>query len=157
MARWRPCGSAHRRVSSYWENTCVRRLYAIDALRSVLALWVAIGHAVIFPLFGAVGQNEGAVDLMARAFRSLVWGPPAVIVFFVISGFCIHYPYARGKRPCQMLPFYARRYFRIVIPVAFTATMFKIMFPQIVIVGSDSILWHSTLWSVLCEELYYAL
>jgi len=35
--------------------------------------------------------------------------------------------------------------------------MFKIMVPHTVIVGSDSIFWHSTLWSVLCEEIFYAL
>jgi peptidoglycan/LPS O-acetylase OafA/YrhL len=35
--------------------------------------------------------------------------------------------------------------------------MFKVLFPQTVIIGQDSILWHSTLWSVLCEEIYYAM
>lgn len=122
----------------------------------MLALWVAIGHAGVFPLFSLPGQN-GGLDLIARAFRSIVWGPPAVIAFFVISGFCIHYPYARNARRCPILRFYARRYLRIFIPVAVTVAMFKIMFPQVVIVGSDSIFWRSVLWSVLCEEIFYAL
>jgi peptidoglycan/LPS O-acetylase OafA/YrhL len=134
----------------------LRRFYIIDALRSVLALWVAIGHAGVFPLFGT-GQDSGLFDLMARGLRSVVWGPPAVIVFFVISGFCIHYPFAQRAKRCQILPFYTRRYFRILVPVAFTVTMFKILFPETVVVGSDSIFWHSTLWSVLCEEIFYAL
>jgi peptidoglycan/LPS O-acetylase OafA/YrhL len=135
----------------------VKRFYVIDALRSVLALWVAIGHAGVFPLFGAVGQNDGLLDFLARGLRTLVWGPPAVIVFFVISGFCIHYPFAENARRCPILNFYARRYLRILIPVAFTVAMFKILIPETVIIGQDSILWHSTLWSVLCEEIYYAL
>jgi peptidoglycan/LPS O-acetylase OafA/YrhL len=135
----------------------VKRFYVIDALRSVLALWVAIGHAGVFPLFGAVGQNDGVLDFLARGFRTLVWGPPAVIVFFVISGFCIHYPFAESGQRCPIFRFYARRYFRILIPVAFTVAMFKILIPDTIIVGSESILWHSTLWSVLCEEIYYAM
>jgi peptidoglycan/LPS O-acetylase OafA/YrhL len=135
----------------------LRRFYAIDALRCVLALWVAVGHAGVFPFFGAVGQSNGVLDFVARAFRTLVWGPPAVIVFFVISGFCIHYTFVESSRPCPIVRFYARRCLRILIPVAFTVAMFKIMIPQTVIVGNDSILWHSTLWSVLCEEIYYAL
>ncbi len=135
----------------------MKRFYVLDALRSVLALWVAIGHAGVFPLFGAEGQNDWLLDLIARGVRSLVWGPPAVIVFFVISGFCIHYPFAASGKRCQTLRFYARRYLRILIPVAFTVAMFKLMFPQTVIVGADSILWHSTLWSIVCEEAFYAL
>jgi peptidoglycan/LPS O-acetylase OafA/YrhL len=31
------------------------------------------------------------------------------------------------------------------------------VFPERIVLGSDSILWHSTLWSVVCEEMYYAI
>jgi peptidoglycan/LPS O-acetylase OafA/YrhL len=135
----------------------LKRFYVIDALRSILAVCVAIGHAGVFPLFGPVGQPDAAWDLMARGFRTLVFGPPAVIAFFVISGFCIHYPFADSKRRCPVFQFYARRYVRIGVPVAFTVVLFKIILPETVIFGRDSILWHSTLWSVLCEEVYYAI
>jgi peptidoglycan/LPS O-acetylase OafA/YrhL len=138
-------------------HSALQRFYVIDALRSVLALCVAIGHLGMFPLFGPSGQPDAFWDLAARGFRTLVFGPPAVIAFFVISGFCIHYPFAATKHRCPILPFYARRYIRIVIPVAATLAIFKIVFPATVIVGADSILWHSTLWSVLCEEIYYAM
>jgi peptidoglycan/LPS O-acetylase OafA/YrhL len=53
--------------------------------------------------------------------------------------------------------FYGRRYVRILVPVLGTVLLFKIFFPGIEIVGDRSILWQSTLWSVLCEEIYYAL
>jgi peptidoglycan/LPS O-acetylase OafA/YrhL len=135
----------------------LKRFYVVDALRSVLALCVAIGHAGVFPLFGPVGQPNAVLDLMARGFRSLVFGPPAVIAFFVISGFCIHYPFADSKRQCPIFRFYARRYIRIIIPVAFTVMLFKIFLPETIIIGQNSILWHSTLWSVVCEEIYYAI
>lgn len=134
----------------------MKRIYVLDALRCVLALSVAIGHAGVFPLFGSVGQQDAVLDLLARGFRTLVFGPPAVIAFFVISGFCIHYPFAATRSPCPVMPFYARRYIRILVPVACTVMLFKLLFPGAAIVGVDSILWHSTLWSVLCEEIYYA-
>ena len=135
----------------------MKRICVIDALRSVLALCVAVGHAGMFPLFGAVGQSNGYLELFARGFRTAVFGPPAVIAFFVISGFCIHYPFAETKSKCPILRFYARRYIRILVPVIFTVAIFKMAFPGTVIFGSDSILWHSTLWSVICEEIYYAI
>jgi peptidoglycan/LPS O-acetylase OafA/YrhL len=31
------------------------------------------------------------------------------------------------------------------------------VFPRTIVFGNDSILWHSTLWSVVCEEIYYAI
>lgn len=134
----------------------MRRFLVLDALRCVLALCVAIGHAGMFPLFGPVGQLDAHWDMLARNFRTLVFGPPAVIAFFIISGFCIHYPFAATKRACPVLPFYARRYIRILVPVVCTVAMFKLFLPHTVIFGSKSIVWVSTLWSVLCEEIYYA-
>jgi peptidoglycan/LPS O-acetylase OafA/YrhL len=104
-----------------------------------------------------VGQNDGTLDLLARGVRTLVWGPPAVIVFFVISGFCIHYPFVKKIEKFPIVRFYARRYLRILVPVIFTVAMFKTLVPKTVVFGSNSILWHSTLWSVLCEEIYYAI
>ena len=135
----------------------MRRFQVIDALRGVLAFWVTVGHANVLPRLASVGQNHGTLDFIARGLRSIVWGPPAVMAFLVISGFCIHYPFAHTGRRCQVLRFYGRRCVRIGIPAAFTVAMFKLMFPDIVIVGNDSILWHSPLWSVLCEEIFYAL
>ena len=134
----------------------MRRYYIIDALRAVLALCVVIGHTEVFPLFGPVGQADGLLDLLARAWRTIVFGPPAVIVFFVISGFCIHWPFAHGAQKVPLLRFYARRYLRIVIPLLAVVAIYKIVWPQAVVFGPSSILWHSTLWSVVCEEIYYA-
>lgn len=134
----------------------MRRYYVIDALRAVLALCVVIGHAEVFPLFGLVGQSDNFFDLLARAWRTIVFGPPAVIVFFVISGFCIHLPFAGSAQKVSLLRFYARRYLRIVVPLVAVVAIYKIVWPQAIVLGSDSILWHSTLWSVVCEEIYYA-
>lgn len=134
----------------------MKRYYVIDALRAVLALCVVLGHTGVLPLFGAVGQPDHALDLIARAWRTLAFGPPAVIGFFVISGFCIHLPFAGGGRKVPLLRFYARRYLRILVPLLTVVAVYKIVWPDAVILGEHSILWHSTLWSIVCEELYYA-
>jgi hypothetical protein len=63
----------------------LKRLLILDALRCVLAVCVAVGHVGMFPLFGPVGQPNPILDLMARGSRTLVFGPPAVIAFLVIS------------------------------------------------------------------------
>ena len=110
----------------------------------------------MFPLFGPVGQSDPFWDALARAFRTIVWGPPAVIAFFLISGFCIHYPFAASNRKCPILRFYLRRYIRILAPVFCIVILFKVIFPEKVVIGHNTILWQSTLWSLACEEIYYA-
>jgi peptidoglycan/LPS O-acetylase OafA/YrhL len=134
-----------------------KRFHALDALRIVLALCVAVGHTEMFPLFGTVGSTIPALEPAARAWRTLVFGPAAVIAFFVISGFCIHYPFAETNEHCPAGRFYARRYIRILIPVLSVLALYRLTQPATVIVGRDSILWRSTLWSIVCEEIYYAL
>jgi len=135
----------------------LRRFYILDALRAVFALCVVIGHLGVFPLFGPVGQADAFADTLARGLRTLVFGPPAVVAFFVISGFCIHYPYRReANQNVPIARFYARRYLRILVPVAVILAAFKVFLPEVVIIGSKTILWHSTLWSIVVEEIYYA-
>jgi peptidoglycan/LPS O-acetylase OafA/YrhL len=110
----------------------------------------------MFPLFGPVGQTDAFADELARGFRTLFFGPPAVVAFFLISGFCIHYPYCNdGSRPVSIGRFYARRYIRILAPVIMILVGFKVFIPATVFVGKGTILWNSTLWSIVCEEIYY--
>ena len=51
-------------------------------------------------------------------------GVAAVIVFFVISGLCVHYPYARSGH-CPLPSFFARRFLRIGIPLAVVAAFVR--------------------------------
>ena len=94
-----------------------RHFPVLDALRFVLALWVTIGHSEVFPLFAGVDVATRFGRFVTHAWSSLVFGTPAVIVFFVISGFCIHLPY-QGDAPFPVGRYYLRRYVRILIPVA---------------------------------------
>ena len=131
------------------------RFPILDALRIVLAWSVTYDHLGVFPLFGAVDKGAGLIHILARGWRTLVWGPPAVIGFFVISGFCIHLPFCREER-LDVGRYYARRYLRILVPVAAAVWINRAVGNHQAIFGTDSVLWHSVLWSLICEELYYA-
>src|SRR4051812_16239854 len=87
------------------------RLKGLDSIRFVCALWVALNHVGFF--------NRAASPLphfFQAAIGVLVNGPAAVIAFFVISGFCIHYPFRHGGSP--FVPeYFCRRFIRIGIPM----------------------------------------
>src|SRR5665213_2837164 len=71
-----------------------RERYAVlDALRIVLAFWVVMGHLGVFPLFAGMDPATRLGRIFVHGWSSLVCGVPAVIGFFVISGFCIHLPF----------------------------------------------------------------
>ena len=97
----------------------------LDALRFVLALWVAVGHYGAFPLFAGVDTATRFGRFVTHAWQSVVFGTPAVIVFFVISGFCIHLPF-RGDKKLAVGRYYLRRYTRILIPVAGALCVYRL-------------------------------
>jgi peptidoglycan/LPS O-acetylase OafA/YrhL len=132
-----------------------RHFPVLDALRFVLALWVTIGHSEVFPLFAGVDVATRFGRLVTHAWSSVVFGTPAVIVFFVISGFCIHLPY-QGDGPFPVGRYYLRRYVRILIPVAGALCVYRVFGDKLHFWGEHSILWESPLWSLACEEIYYA-
>lgn len=131
------------------------RYQVLDALRFVLAFWVAMGHYTIFPLFAGVDTTTRLGHFLVHAWSTVVFGTPAVIVFFVISGFCIHLPF-RGEKKFAIGHYYLRRYTRILIPVAGALCVYRATGTKLQAFGEHSILWESPLWSLACEEIYYA-
>jgi peptidoglycan/LPS O-acetylase OafA/YrhL len=127
----------------------------LDALRFILAFWVVIAHFGIFPLFAGADENTYLGRMLVHGWRSIPFGTAAVIGFFVISGFCIHLPFRNGAQ-LSVGRYYARRYIRILVPVAGALVIFHLAGIRLQLLGRDSILWHSVLWSLLCEEIYYA-
>jgi peptidoglycan/LPS O-acetylase OafA/YrhL len=96
----------------------------LDALRGLLAVYVAIGHCRWLLWSGhsiwlaAPHQSWEAIPAYASAtFR---FGREAVMVFFVLSGFFIHYQAARpdGRLPSAST-FYRRRWHRLAPPYYF--------------------------------------
>jgi peptidoglycan/LPS O-acetylase OafA/YrhL len=128
----------------------------LDALRFLLAFWVAVGHFEMIQLFGDPNTGFGLWHWFKRGWNTVVFGTPAVIVFFVISGFCIHLPF-RGTRKIDVPRYYLRRYTRILVPVAGALIVYRLVGAHLTFWGEHSILWESPLWSLACEEIYYAL
>jgi peptidoglycan/LPS O-acetylase OafA/YrhL len=136
--------------------TTVNRFPVLDAFRFVLAFWVVVGHHGMLQLFGDPATGPSLWILFKRGWNTIVFGTPAVIVFFVISGFCIHLPFrAAGK--IDISRYYLRRYTRILIPVAGALIVYRLAGFHLTLWGEHSILWESPLWSLACEEIYYAL
>ena len=78
----------------------VADLAVLDALRGLAALYVMLGHAFHFLIAQTVSTDPSSasglvLQLGTGMFR---WGHEAVLLFFLISGFCIHYRQARGLR-----------------------------------------------------------
>jgi peptidoglycan/LPS O-acetylase OafA/YrhL len=126
-----------------------QRVSGLDHWRFVLATWVVLGHVGFIPIPDA--WKSGPYGLVVRGlYNNLFNGPAAVIVFFVISGFCIHFPFRRPG-PLDLVAFYARRHVRIATPVAAMLLISRPMGVEVPVLG-DSILW-----SLICEEAYYTL
>src|SRR5580704_16374658 len=91
-----------------------QRIVGLDSIRAVLASWVVYGH---------LGQglprgmmSEGPLRFLRLLVNNSIFSGSAVIGFFVVSGFCIHYP-NRHARSVDLLPFYVRREVRLLIPL----------------------------------------
>ena len=92
-----------------------QRLASVDALRGAAALGVVAFHcagrdAALWP--GRAGEVAG---------RLVTLGWTGVMLFFVISGFCIHLGWARGRAAggeprVAFLPFWKRRARRLYPP-----------------------------------------
>jgi peptidoglycan/LPS O-acetylase OafA/YrhL len=129
-------------------ETGTGRVAGLDTVRFVCAMWVLFGHLGFIPLTGNIDRNSLLGYLIAGAYGNAVSGPAAVVVFFVISGFCIHYPFRHGA-PIPLRSYYARRYARVLLPMA-AAILLGLPLGINLTLLTDSILW-----SLVCEEIYY--
>jgi len=94
----------------------MERIRGLDTFRFVAAAWVLLAHLSPIPVSGMIDRSTFAGWALTGFINNLFSGGAAVIVFFVISGFCIHYPY-RGQREIPVRQFLARRYVRILLPM----------------------------------------
>jgi peptidoglycan/LPS O-acetylase OafA/YrhL len=127
----------------------MNRVFPISSIRFILATWVVISHFGLPVL--TVQQQTGLLWVTRALVRSAFNGPAAVIVFFVISGFCIHFPNRNRLEVRSWKLYYARRYLRTLIPMTVAlalAVPLKVPF---------GLFTDSVLWSLLCEEIYYLL
>lgn len=108
------------------------RLVGIDALRGVAALAVVFFHAGLFqPEWGPVFLPDLSRQILG-ALLSL--GQTGVYLFFVISGFCIHRPFAlaaaagqREQADCvPFWPFWRRRLIRLYPPYVLAMALYLV-------------------------------
>lgn len=117
-----------------------RHFFWIDALRGYAALAVTLYHAmsVIWVGYASVHTHRSAYSALdqiaASASVPLQYGYSGLILFFIISGFCIHWPYAGGKA-FQAGEYGLRRFWRIVPPylvaVLLATTMLWLVHPRL--------------------------
>lgn len=127
----------------------MKRILPISSLRFALASWVVVSH--FFPPILVEHQHTLALIAARALVDNSVCGPAAVIIFFVISGFCIHFPNRNGLSVPSWRLYFMRRYVRILIPMAVAMALSVPLGIHFGLFG-DSILW-----SLLCEEIYYLL
>ena len=119
--------------------------YGVDSIRFILASIVMLSH--FDNVYSMALKSSAFLPLkvvgvfLANAFD----GTSAVIAFFIISGFVIHYP---SKKGISNVPqFWVRRFLRILIPLA-----------VIIIMGTGFDHPEKTVtWSLFCELIYYAI
>ena len=131
----------------------MNRLLGLDTIRFFAALWVVMRHGAMPPLTSGFGKGELApqIDLI---WRGAISGPAAVIVFFIVSGFCIHLPYAKGK-PFDAGEYFIRRFVRLLLPMVAALVLWRLFH------GMDDFekdwLGGIPSWSIVAELIYYAL
>jgi peptidoglycan/LPS O-acetylase OafA/YrhL len=120
----------------------MQRLKSIDAARGLAEFWVLGFHALVYLQMGAPGGVIGPYPLPKDGSEAVVpplisaanhnWirqlatplmvGQLGVAIFFVVSGFCIHWPAARAGRDFQFrLGYYVKRRFWRLYPTHFVA------------------------------------
>lgn len=127
------------------------RIQGLDSIRFLAAMVVMFAHTGQPPLRYGIDTHTLAGRLL-DGFLGNIWSSAAaVIAFFVISGFCIHYAHAATNRITSLGEYYARRYIRILIPALAALAAAKVLHLEL------SLFDKSILWSVAAEIIYYTL
>jgi len=133
----------------------VNHFLLIDMLRAFAAMAIVVYHARVdlwvgFKLIASHRAEYSHFDRVVSflsapvsVFRS------GVMLFFLISGFCIHYPYVDGKRDLTLPSYWARRWLRIYPPyllaVLITILIEQIRYHAALVTPSA----HSKIWATV--------
>lgn len=97
-------------------------LPVIDYLRGIAAMGVVVYHARV-PLWVGFGEIASAPERYSAFDHTVAWlSVPTpllgslVMLFFVISGSCVHLPQAGSVSPLDLRKYIVRRFFRIYSP-----------------------------------------
>ncbi len=140
-----------RIIAGVEEPARAARIRGLDSIRFICAAIVVVAHTGQPPLRAGIDTHTLAGRLLDGLLGSLTSSAAAVIAFFVISGFCIHYAHARTNTIRNLGEYYARRYVRILIPALAALAGAKMLHLAM------SLFDQSILWSVAAEIIYYGL
>ena len=117
----------------------------MDSLRFILALIVLLSH-LENPYVAALKTSDNVIGKILAAFLANAFsGIAAVIAFFIISGFVVHYPVK--DKPLDVRKFLIRRWVRIGIPLIIIAGAANYNNKFVLI----------PIWSLYCELMYYTI
>ena len=120
----------------------VHRIEQLDSLRGLAALNVFFAHC--FPLYAVVTPTMH-LWLVLMPTRLLGDGHPAVLFFFLLSGFVLYLPFTKPGTP-PYGPYLVRRVCRIYIPyvvaIAFTAITCQIFSHPLANINPAAFTWH---------------
>jgi len=117
----------------------------VDSIRIILAIIVLLSH-IDNAYANALKHSAHSLLRYSGYFLANAFdGTSAVIAFFIISGFVIHYPNKNGIS--NLKEFWIRRFVRVLIPLA-----------VIVLVGTQfNHPEKAVTWSLYCELIYYTI
>jgi peptidoglycan/LPS O-acetylase OafA/YrhL len=118
----------------------------LDSLRFVLALIVFLSHLENHPAAFVKSMGGSVWNLIGVGINHLYLGPGAVVAFFIISGFVIHYPLK--NKPLNVSQFLVRRWVRIGIPIIVAVLIAINIRIGILLIP---------IWSLYCELIYYTI
>jgi peptidoglycan/LPS O-acetylase OafA/YrhL len=121
------------------------KIESIDGIRGLCALAVVLSHTFYL--------HNARIDLLGFKLITAVicaHGISSVLIFFMLSGLCIHLPVASGKK-LNIGSFFVRRGIRIL--PTFIATYCLISYLKLNIKTVD---FDAPTWSLWVEMIYYA-
>ena len=117
----------------------------IDSLRFILALIVLLSHFKDPFSAQLINSPSHTIRVFGYFLDNAFDGTAAVIAFFIISGFVIHYPNKNGI--LNIKKFWIRRFVRIFVPLIVVYLIgIKFGHPD-----------KAVVWSLICELIYYAI
>jgi peptidoglycan/LPS O-acetylase OafA/YrhL len=126
------------------------RVEGLDSIRFICGLFIVVFHYGLIP-HRLIGDNPHGLALMIRGIGgALIDGPAALIVFFVISGFGIHFG-SRRDLTVNVPSFYSRRFIRAGGPALIALALWLWSGVKL---GADE---PGPFWSLICELEYYIL
>jgi len=151
------------------EQGAQSRIRGLDSIRFIAAMIVVFGHGAFLDLSAWIASDHMPGRLLVGVYNNLFAGQAAVIVFFLVSGFCIHYPF-RNATQIPLAAYFAQRYVRITLPmlaavviaawagatnqVAVHPEGFPLSLSEMRSVRAED---QTILWSLFCELTYYTL